>query len=75
MGANGIDVNEGITDSDWEVVQVKKAMIKSASKVAFLCISEKLNSVKKMRVCGLRDINYLITETDTLPDSFRIISL
>lgn len=73
LGANGIDVKEGITDSDWEVVQVKKAMIKSSAKVVILSISEKLNSVQKMRVCGLRDINYLITELDKLPESFDLI--
>lgn len=72
LGTNGIDAKEGITDSDWEVVQVKKAMIKSSAKVVILSIAEKLNSVQKMRVCGLRDINYLITELDKLPESFDL---
>jgi DeoR/GlpR family transcriptional regulator of sugar metabolism len=27
-----------------------------------MCISEKLNSVQKMKVCGLSAIDYLITE-------------
>jgi DeoR/GlpR family transcriptional regulator of sugar metabolism len=62
LGANGIDQNEGITDSDWEVVQVKKAMIRSSAKVAVLSISEKLDSVQKMKVCNFKDIDYLITE-------------
>lgn len=68
LGANGIDLKEGITDSDWEVLQVKKAMISSSARVAIMCIGEKLNSVKKMKVCSLNTIDYLITDlapTDT----------
>lgn len=61
LGANSLSLNEGITDSDWEVVQIKKAMIKAASETAILAISEKLESVQKMKVCNLDDISYLIT--------------
>ena len=64
LGANGIDAKEGITDSDWEVVQVKKAMVKSSAKVVILSISEKLNSVQKMKVCGLNQITHFITDLD-----------
>jgi DeoR/GlpR family transcriptional regulator of sugar metabolism len=62
LGANGIDAKEGITESDWEVVQVKKAMLKSSAKVVILSISEKLNSIQKMKVCGLNQITTFITE-------------
>jgi len=62
LGANGIDLNEGITDSDWEVVQVKKAMIKSAARTVIMCIGEKLNSAQKMKVCSLNEIDFLITD-------------
>ncbi|WP_044175254.1 DeoR/GlpR family DNA-binding transcription regulator [Flectobacillus major] len=62
LGTNAIDAKGGLTDSDWETVQVKKTMIKAADKVAVLSISEKLNSVMKMKVADLSEINYLITE-------------
>ncbi len=62
LGVNGIDINEGITDSDWEVVQVKKAMIRSASRTVTMCIGEKLNSAQKMKVCNLNEIDFLITD-------------
>jgi DeoR/GlpR family transcriptional regulator of sugar metabolism len=62
LGTNGIDVKEGITDSEWEVLQVKKAMIKASARIAIMCISEKLNSVKKMKVCTLSAIDYLVTD-------------
>ena len=62
LGTNAIDVEHGITDNDWEVVQLKKAMIESSKKVVCLSIAEKVNSVQPIRVCGLDDIDLLITE-------------
>ncbi|WP_246485188.1 DeoR/GlpR family DNA-binding transcription regulator [Chitinophaga qingshengii] len=62
IGTNAIDPVNGLTDADWETIQVKKAMIKAADKVAILAISEKLNSSMKMKIADLQDIHYLITE-------------
>lgn len=62
LGTNSLSVEDGVTDSDWEVVQIKKAMIRCSQKVAILSITEKLNSVQKMKVCGLNNIHYLITD-------------
>jgi DeoR/GlpR family transcriptional regulator of sugar metabolism len=64
LGTNSVSVKNGITDSDWEVVQVKKAMIKSATEAVILSIAEKLDSFQKMKVCGLGDIKYMITDLD-----------
>ena len=64
LGTNSVSVKSGITDSDWEVVQVKKAMIKSATETAILSIAEKLESTQKMKVCPLDDIKYMITDLD-----------
>lgn len=62
LGTNAIDTEHGITDNDWEVVQLKKAMIESSKKVVCLTISEKINSVQPIKVCGLNEIDMLITE-------------
>ncbi|MBK1440514.1 DeoR/GlpR transcriptional regulator [Parapedobacter sp. ISTM3] len=62
LGTNGLSVEDGVTDSDWEAVQIKKAMIRSSSKTAILSIAEKLNSVQKMKVCSLNAISYLVTD-------------
>jgi DeoR/GlpR family transcriptional regulator of sugar metabolism len=62
VGINAIDTIGGLTDSDWETIQVKKAMFKAADKVAVLTISEKLNSVMQMKIADVDDIDYLITE-------------
>jgi len=64
LGTNAIDVSNGITDSDWEVVQVKKAMIESSERVISLAISEKLNTTQRIKICEVNDIDVLITELD-----------
>lgn len=62
LGTNSLSIEEGITDSDWEVVQIKRAMIKCSKSLAILSIVEKLNSNQKMRVAPLKEVTYLITD-------------
>jgi len=62
LGVNAMNVKSGLTEVDWKIAQVKKAMIKSASKLVVLSISEKLNSQHKMKVCSTHAIDYLVTE-------------
>lgn len=64
LGINALDVHEGITDNDWEVVQLKKAMIESSAKVVSLSISEKLNTSQRIKICGLNEIDVLVTELE-----------
>ncbi len=64
MGTNALSLDEGVTDHDWEIVQVKKAMVKSANQTVLLCIGEKLGIAKKIQVCPLSSIDYLLTELD-----------
>ncbi len=62
LGINAIDLEHGITDNDWDIVQMKKAMIETAAQTVVMSISEKLNSVQKIRICGLEEIDVLVTE-------------
>ena len=62
LGTNSLSIADGLTDSDWEVVQVKKAMIRAAKKTAIMSIAEKLGSNQNMKVCDLNAIHYLITD-------------
>jgi DeoR/GlpR family transcriptional regulator of sugar metabolism len=64
LGVNAIDAEHGITDNDWDVVQVKRAMIESAQKVVCLSIAEKINTSQPFHVCPVEDIDILITELD-----------
>jgi DeoR/GlpR family transcriptional regulator of sugar metabolism len=78
LGTNGISPENGVTDSDIETVQLKRAMIKAARKTAIVTISEKLSTNQPMRICGLETLDYLITElkpdSDTLLD-YHILGL
>ena len=62
LGINAIDLQHGITDSDWDVVQLKQTMIAASQKVVCLTISEKINTVQPIQVCALNKIDILITE-------------
>src|SRR5690606_25177811 len=62
LGTDGVSLNEGITDTDWEAVQIKRAMIKCARKIAILSIAEALNVDLQIRVAPLRDLTYLLTD-------------
>lgn len=62
LGVNALNTKGGLTEIDWKIALVKKAMIKCASKLAVLSISEKLNSEHKMKICSAQKIDYLITE-------------
>ncbi len=71
IGTNGISVKDGLTDSDWEIVQVIKAMMHASRKVAVVSIAEKLNTVQKIKINDITAIDYLITE---LPANSPILS-
>jgi DeoR/GlpR family transcriptional regulator of sugar metabolism len=62
LGINAIDINYGVSDNDWDVVQIKKTMIEAAKKVVCLTISEKINTQQPIQVCALNQIDMLITE-------------
>lgn len=62
LGINALDLQNGITDNDWEVVQLKQQMIASSKKVICLTISEKINSLQPIHVCEAAKIDVLITE-------------
>jgi len=64
LGINAIDLEHGVTDNDWDVVMIKKAIIESSQKVICLTISEKMNSFQPLHVCDINQVDMLITELD-----------
>ena len=70
LGLNAID-EDGISDNDWEVVQVKKAMIKASKKTVLLSISEKINTHQRIKICGLNEVDTLITELQSTDPLFN----
>lgn len=71
LGTNAIDVEHGITDNDREVVQVKKAMVNASTQVVCMTIAEKLETYQPIRVCDLKQIDYLITELDPSDEKLK----
>lgn len=64
LGTNSIDAAYGITDLEWEIIEVKRAMIKCAHKTVSLAIAEKLNTIQRLQVCRPEEIDMLITELE-----------
>jgi DeoR/GlpR family transcriptional regulator of sugar metabolism len=62
LGINALNIDNGVSDNDWDVVQIKKAMIDSSEKVICLTISEKINTRQPIQICDLSKIDVLITE-------------
>jgi len=62
LGMNAIDTEHGMTENDWEVVQLKRAMVESSRKVVCLTIAEKINTYQPIQICELTKIDTLITE-------------
>lgn len=62
LGVNAINLTTGVSDNDWDIVQVKKAMIDSTQRLVCLTISEKINSQQPFQVCDSKKIDTLITE-------------
>ena len=74
LGVNAIDAEAGLTDNDWEVVQVKRAMMQSSKKVVALTIAEKINSLQKIKIAGIEELDAMITDMDpgdTIFDAYR----
>jgi DeoR/GlpR family transcriptional regulator of sugar metabolism len=64
IGTSALHPTNGLTDTDWEINQLKKKMLNSSKRAAILCISEKLNTTQRLKVASLENISYLITELD-----------
>lgn len=62
LGTSAIHPIDGLTDTDWEINQLKKTMLNASKKTAVLCISEKLNIALRLKVAPIGNIDYLITE-------------
>lgn len=78
LGTSAIHPQDGLTDTDWEINQLKKTMFHSSKRTAILCISEKLNISLRLKVAALENIDYLITEldeNDSQLDAYRVKNL
>ena len=73
-----IDPNHGLSEFDWEVVQIKRGIIKASRKTVLLCISKKFNSQQKYKCVDVNDIDTMVTELnreDIRLDSFKNLNI
>jgi len=75
IGANAIDLEEGFPDSDWDTVEVKKAMVSVSYSLAVLSITDKLNSIMKYKIADVDKINYFVTEASPDAEIFSDIKV
>lgn len=64
IGTGYVDPVFGLTEFDYDIVQVKKAVINASKKTILLSISEKLNSQHRYKTCDIGTIDTIITELD-----------
>lgn len=67
LGTGYMNIEKGITELDWEIAQLKKAMVEFSKKLVSLTISKKLNTFNHYKVCNLIAVDTLVTELE--PDS------
>ena len=62
IGCAGLDLAEGVTDSNEAEVAVKRAIVGQADRVAVLADHTKFGRVALLKLSELGDISYLITD-------------
>ncbi|TDQ09745.1 DeoR/GlpR family DNA-binding transcription regulator [Pedobacter metabolipauper] len=75
LGTSALHPTDGLTDTDWEINQLKKTMFSASRRTAVLCISEKLGISLRLKVAALQNIQYLVTElpaNDAVLDPYRV---
>ena len=70
IDVSAISLKDGITDNEWETVQLKKAMIESSQKVVCLTTGEKTETLQPILICDINRIHTLVTELS--PDDARL---
>jgi DeoR/GlpR family transcriptional regulator of sugar metabolism len=78
LGTSALHPADGLTDTDWEINQLKKTMLNASKRTAILCISEKLDISLRLKVAALENIHYLVTELsadDPALDTYKIKNL
>lgn len=64
VDVQAIDIQNGISEIDWEIAQIKKAMIESSQKVIGLCKADKINTVRPVQLCPVNHLQSIITELE-----------
>jgi DeoR family transcriptional regulator, aga operon transcriptional repressor len=63
LGCNGVDASGGVTNINLPEAEVKKRMLKAASRVVVLADGSKLGRVELAQLCPIEDVDLVITGT------------
>ncbi|KJD34003.1 hypothetical protein PK35_04520 [Tamlana nanhaiensis] len=62
MGTDGIDISRGLTEPNWEVSRIKNSMIRASNYVVVMCVSSRVNSVKRHSVVPITEIDAIVSD-------------
>lgn len=71
MSCAGVETEKGFTNSNWQEAEIKKAMIKAASRIIFLADHSKLKHVATARIAELGEADLLITDKQASAETIK----
>jgi len=74
LGVSGLEVNTGLTETDWEVAHIKKAMITISQKTILLSTASKLGIVQKHLIENTENLDLIITEVSPEDERVKVFS-
>jgi DeoR family transcriptional regulator of aga operon len=73
LGASGIDAERGVTNVNVPEAELKRLMIRAARRVVLLADGSKLGHLDVAGVCGIRDLDLLITGRSAAPEQVEAL--
>lgn len=74
LGANGLDLERGLTNSNLVTVSLRQAMIRAGQRVVVVADHTKFNQVALAQVCELSEIDLIITDSGLDEETARRFS-
>ena len=71
MSCAGVDPEKGFTNSNWQEAEIKKSMIRAASRVIFLADHTKLKHVATAKIADLSEADILITDSGASVETLK----
>jgi len=65
MGTDAINIENGMTEADWEVAHIKRCMIEASDYVVSMCISPKIMKARRYSVVPIRHIDVIVTDDNS----------
>jgi DeoR family transcriptional regulator of aga operon len=73
LGADAIDNDGYITNTNLDEVGIKQAMIEAAQRVILVTDSSKFKKIGFYRVCDLAQVNLVLTDRGISPESLELL--